>query len=293
MESMSGHGRGAASTEGWRITAECASVNRKGIEIAVALPKAMSTLEPRIREEVQRSVRRGRVNVTVAMEAPQGGGSEQSVVYKAAARRALRDLKALSEEFSLPGEISLELLLRSPGVLKNPGEEIPAAESLWPAVQTALGLALEKMCAMRRKEGSHLAADLIKRLRLLETSAKAVRSRIPGLTRQRRDHMRGRLEELGVKISAEDQSVAKELALLAERSDITEELTRLESHFLQFREALAGTDPAGRTLDYLAQEMFREVNTLGNKAGDAQISRRVVQSKAELDRIREQVANLE
>ena len=290
---MSGHGRGAASGEGWRITAECASVNRKGIEIAVSLPKAMSALEPRIREEVQRSVRRGRVNVTLAMEAPQGGASDQSVVDKAAARRALRDLKALSEEFSLPGEISLELLLRSPGVLKNPSEELPAAESLWPAVQAALGLALEKMCAMRRKEGSHLVADLLKRIRLLETSAKAVRSRIPALTRQRRDHLRGRLEELGVKISADDQSVAKELALMAERSDISEELTRLESHFLQFREALSGTEPAGRTLDYLAQEMFREVNTLGNKAGDAQISRRVVQSKAELDRIREQVANLE
>jgi uncharacterized protein (TIGR00255 family) len=293
MESMSGHGRGAAPAEGWRITAECASVNRKGIEIAVSLPKAMSALEPRIREEVQRSVRRGRVNVTLAMEAPQGGASDQSVVDKAAARRALRDLKALSEEFSLPGEISLELLLRSPGVLKNPSEELPAAESLWPAVQAALGLALEKMCVMRRKEGSHLVADLLKRIRLLETSAKAVRSRIPTLTRQRRDHLRGRLEELGVKISADDQSVAKELALMAERSDISEELTRLESHFLQFREALSGTEPAGRTLDYLAQEMFREVNTLGNKAGDAQISRRVVQSKAELDRIREQVANLE
>ena len=111
--------------------------------------------------------------------------------------------------------------------------------------------------------------------------------------KQRREHLKGRLEELGVPLAANDPALARELAFMAERSDITEELTRLESHFTQFREALAGSEPAGRTLDYLAQEMFREINTLGNKAGDAAISRRVVQSKAELDRIREQVANLE
>jgi len=290
---MTGHGRGSASATGWRITVECASVNRKGVEIAVALPKALNALEHHVREEVLRAVRRGRVNITVSIEITPGGNITQSVIDKPAALRALRDLKALRDELSLPGEISLERLLRSPGVLKNPAEEIPPPESLWPLLQEALKQALERMVAMRRKEGGHLVSDLQKRLRLLESACKGIRSRVPVVTRQRRDLLRGRLEELGVPLEQGDTALARELALMAERSDITEELTRLDSHFAQVREALSGCEPAGRTLDYLAQEMFREFNTLGNKAGDAAVSRRVVQSKAELDRIREQVANLE
>jgi len=292
MESMTGHGRGSAMEAGRRITVECASVNRKGIEIAVALPKPLITLEPRIREEVQRAVRRGRINITVSLENG-GAGSEQGIIDRAAARRALQELRELRDELSLSGEIPLELLLRSPGVIKNPAEEVLMPEEVWPIVQAALSQALERLSAMRRKEGAHLVADLLKRVRLLESAAKAIRGRVPSVLRGRRDHLKQRLEELGSPVQANDPSLARELALMAERSDITEELTRLESHFVQCREALDGSEPAGRTLDYLAQEMFREFNTLGNKAGDATISRRVVQSKAELDRIREQVANLE
>lgn len=290
---MTGYGRGSATASGRRVTVECTSVNRKGIEIAVALPKPLTVLESRVREEIQRAVRRGRINVTVALETSASGAGAPGVVDKAAAQRALRELKALRDELSLPGEISLELLLRSPGVIRNPDEENLSPETLWPILQGALAQALDKMKALRIKEGGHLVADLQKRIRLLESAVKAVRARVPAVLRQRREQLTARLRELGLEIAPGDPSVARELALLAERSDITEELTRLESHFAQFREALSGTEPAGRALDYLAQEMFREFNTLGNKAGDAAISRRVVQSKAELDRIREQVANLE
>lgn len=292
MESMTGHGRGTSSGEGCRFAVECASVNRKGVEIAVALPKPFASLEHKVREEVQRSVRRGRVNVTVTIE-PQAGSTGTGVVDRAAARHALRELQALRDELSLPGEVTLELLLKSPGVLKNPAEESPSPDALWPSLQTALAQALERMTAMRRKEGAHLVADLLKRVKLLEAAAKAIRARVPAVLRHRRDHLKARLADLGSPVPADDPSLARELAFMAERSDITEELTRLESHFTQCREALSGTEPVGRMLDYLAQEMFREFNTLGNKAGDAAVSRRVVQSKAELDRIREQVANLE
>ena len=290
---MTGHGRGSASAGGWRITVECASVNRKGIEIAVALPKPLAALEPRLREEVQRAVRRGRVNVAVALEASASAGVAQSVIDKPAARRALRDLEDLRSELLLPGEITLAMILQAPGVLRNPTEEAPQTEVIWPALKSSLVQALERMVGLRRKEGTHLVADLLKRIRLLEGSVKAIRSRVPSVMRQRREHLRARLLEVGVDTGTADPALARELAFMAERSDITEELTRLDSHFTQCREALSGTEPAGRTLDYLAQEMFREFNTLGNKAGDAAISRRVVQSKAELDRIREQVANLE
>jgi uncharacterized protein (TIGR00255 family) len=293
MKSMTGHGRGDASTDGWRCVAECASVNRKGIEIAVALPKTLAVLESRIREEVQRSVHRGRVNISFVMEPTRSSQPRESIVDRDAARRALGDLQALRDELKLPGEITVDLLLRSPGVLRSATEESPDPDVLWPAVRQALQQALERMGAMRSKEGAHLVADLLKRVKLLESAAKAIRNRVPAVIRQRRDVLRARLEELGCPTPANDPGLARELAFAAERSDITEELTRLESHFAQCREALTGNEPAGRTLDYLAQEMFREFNTLGNKAGDAAISRRVVQSKAELDRIREQTANLE
>jgi uncharacterized protein (TIGR00255 family) len=292
MKSMTGHGRGTAADGGWRCVAECASVNRKGIEIAVALPRPLAVMETRVREEVQRTVHRGRINVSLAVEStgPSPGGS---ILDREAARRALAELKALREELGLPGEITLEVLLRSPGVLRASAEESPDPEILWPVVREALQQALGRMGAMRTKEGTHLVSDLLKRVKLLESAAKAIRTRVPAVIKQRRDALRSRLEELGAPTPVNDPALARELALAAERSDITEELTRLESHFAQCREALAGNDPAGRTLDYLAQEMFREFNTLGNKAGDAAISRRVVQSKAELDRIREQTANLE
>lgn len=293
MKSMTGHGRGNATVGAWRCAAECASVNRKGIEIAVALPKPLAILESRIREEVQRTVHRGRINVSLSVEPTGSSPSGDSIVDRGAARRALVDLQALRDELQLPGEISIELLLRSPGVLRAAAEETPDPETLWPAVQQALQQALERMGAMRSKEGAHLVADLLKRVKLLESATKAIRTRVPAVIRQRRDALRSRLEELGAPTPVNDPALARELALAAERSDIAEELTRLESHFAQCREALAGNEPAGRTLDYLAQEMFREFNTLGNKAGDAAISRRVVQSKAELDRIREQTANLE
>ena len=293
MESMTGHGRGSALADGWRISVECSSVNRKGIEIAISIPKPLSMLEPKLREIIQKRISRGRINITVSLENATSAEASPSVIDKQAARRVLNELQALQAELALPGEISLELLLRSPGVVRNVGEETPDAEKLWPVVQQSLGEALDRMITMRKKEGAHLVTDMLKRIKLLESAAKAIRTRVPGVLRTRRDHLKTRLEELGLPLPVNDPALARELAFMAERSDITEELTRLESHFTQCRESLNGREPAGRTLDYLAQEMFREFNTLGNKAGDASISQRVVQSKAELDRIREQVANLE
>ena len=293
MQSMTGHGRGNALAGGWRLTVECGSVNRKGLEIALSLPKPLAALEPKLREVLQKRIGRGRINVMVLLENAAGSESTQGVVDKQAARRTLQELQELQAELSLPGQISLELLLRSPGVLRNGTEDSPDADTLLPVLQTALIEALDRMIVMRKKEGAHLVTDLLKRIKLLESAAKGIRARVPAVLRQRRDHLKARLEELGIPLPANDPALARELAFMAERSDITEELTRLESHFVQCRESLNSSEQAGRTLDYLAQEMFREFNTLGNKAGDASISQRVVQSKAELDRIREQVANLE
>jgi uncharacterized protein (TIGR00255 family) len=291
-ESMTGHGRGEAASGGWSCTVECASVNRKGIEVVVSLPKPCPELETSLRERVQKSFSRGRITLSVTLEGTNRHG-EDEMLDSEMARRAFQELTKLRENLGLVGEISLDLILRTPGVLKSSPQIQPSPLLQKDLVEKATDLALGRLSAMRRREGKHLAADLLLRLKTLETAVRAVRRRLPALLVQRRDSLRTRLADIGCEIPAADPALARELALMAEKSDVTEEITRLASHFAQFRAALAGEDPSGRTLDYLAQEMFREITTLGNKAGDPEISQRVVQSKAELDRIREQVANLE
>ena len=165
---MTGHGRGSAQAEGWLITAECASVNRKGIEIAISLPKPLSTLEPKLRELIQKRIGRGRINVSVSLENAAGPDNSQGVVDWQAARRILQELQVLQTELNLPGQISLELLLQSPGVFRNGMEQTPDHDALLPALQIALNQALDRMIMMRKKEGAHLVADLLKRIKLLE-----------------------------------------------------------------------------------------------------------------------------
>ena len=291
-ESMTGHGRGEASDSGWSCSVECTSVNRKGIEIAVSLPKPHPELETLVRETIQKMFSRGRITVSVTLEGSARPG-EGGVVDSGSARRALEELRSLRDGLGIDGEISLDLVLRMPGVIKATAQIQPPPDLQRELVVKSLDQALGQLASMRRKEGKHLAADLLRRVKSLETAVSAVRRRLPSVLKQRRDILRSRLADLGCALPADDPSLARELALMAERSDVAEEITRLTSHFTQFREALGGDGPSGRTLDYLAQEMFREITTLGNKAGDSEISQRVVQSKAELDRIREQVANLE
>jgi uncharacterized protein (TIGR00255 family) len=177
MESMTGHGRGVGTSGGWSVTVECSSVNRKGVEVAVAMPRNAASLEPKIREGVLRAVVRGRVNVSVLMERRETTGGTAVFIDRKAARAVLREMKGLQEELALPGEISLQLVLGAPGVLKNTAEEPPDPDEVWPAVEAALGQALARLRAMRRKEGAHLVADLLKRLKLLESAVKAIRTR--------------------------------------------------------------------------------------------------------------------
>lgn len=291
-ESMSGHGRGEASSAGWSCSVECASVNRKGIEVVVSLPKPCPELETSLREKVQGMFSRGRISLSVSLEGSPSPCAD-AIMDASGARRAFQELTSLRESLGLAGEITLDLVLRMPGVMKASPQIQPSPLMQKELIEKAADLALGRLAAMRRKEGKHLAADLLRRLKGLESAAQTIRRRLPALLEQRRDSLMARLAALGCQVPAGDPSLARELALMAEKSDVTEEITRLLSHFQQFRAALSGEQPSGRTLDYLAQEMFREITTLGNKAGDPGISQRVVQSKAELDRIREQVANLE
>jgi uncharacterized protein (TIGR00255 family) len=293
MRSMTGYGFGESAHDGCKVTVEISSVNRRQAEISVNLPRDLDVLEARIRDEINRRVSRGRISVRVTLHAGENRRAAAVRVNRALAATYAREFASLAQELDLEGKPSLDAVLRAPGVLET-NDEIEDAESYWPSVSAALSEALEQMVQMRQHEGAHLGRDLESRLERLRQSTLAVRQRAPQVAEHYRRQLEERIAAAGLRFSPDDQErLLKEVALFADRSDITEELTRLESHFAQFSKAVTSEEPVGRALDFLVQEMHREVNTIGAKANDAEIAHEVVQLKAELERIREQVQNLE
>lgn len=293
MKSMTGYGRGEYSQNGLKVTAEVSSVNRKQAEVNVYLPRELESLELLVREQVNKRVARGRLTVKVAIHAGENfyGGKVQLNVPLAKAYA--KEIAKLGRELDLESAVSMEVLLRAPGVLRTE-DEISDADSLWPVVQKALMRALDALITMREREGTHLATDLQKRLRLMKKAVRQIQARAPEMVKRYQEQLRLRIKNAGLDLPpTDDDRLLKEVIYFADRSDITEELTRLESHFKQFEESLGSEEPVGRTLDFMAQEINREVNTIGSKATDQQISRDVVHLKAELEKVREQVQNVE
>ncbi len=289
---MTGYGRGECSQRGFKVTVEVSSVNRKQTEIAVNLPRDLEVLEARLRDDINRRVARGRLMVRVSVHAA-AGAAGRSLLNTALAKHYARELRALAKSLQLADGISLDLLARAPGVMQ-PAEDSPEAEELWPAISKALHAALDVLLKMREREGAWLAKDLVARAARLRAGVRRVQRRAPRSTEQYRAQLLARIKAAGLDTpSLDDERLVKEVFYFADRSDITEELTRLESHFQQFNDCVKSKEPVGRTLDFLAQEMNREVNTLGSKANDSEISREVVLLKAELEKFREQVQNVE
>jgi len=289
---MSGFGSGKASGHGRRYLVECASVNRKGLDIVVTLPRGLNALDLQVKEEVQKLVKRGRIHVAVTEEIVTKQPPANSFINQMAAAAAWKELLQLQQRLKLKTPPSLETLLRIPGIVQEESIQQLDLTKSWKLIQQALSKALKIFLQMRIKEGEHHAIDLKKRVRVLQEMVKKIEHRAPTIFEQRHAQLKKRLDDLHIPISSDDPSLLRELALFAEKSDIHEELVRLQSHLIQCRELLTASGEA-RTFDYLAQEMFREFNTLGNKAADVSISHWVVQAKSELDKIREQLANLE
>jgi uncharacterized protein (TIGR00255 family) len=288
---MTGYGRGECAQAGFKITVEVSSVNRKQSEIAVNLPRELEVLEAQIRDAVNERVARGRVTVRVSIHAATSSGKLR--VDTALAKAHSKELKKLAKDLAIPDTISLDLLLRIPGVLQA-SEEIPEADQIWTAASKALTDALDTLVSMRQKEGKHLAKDLQNRIGLMRDAVTRVQKQAPQVAERYRQQLIERIKTAGLEVPGlEDERLVKEVFYFADRIDITEELTRLQSHFKQFDDNLKKVEPVGRTLDFLAQEMNREINTLGAKANDSVISREVVTLKSELERFREQVQNVE
>jgi uncharacterized protein (TIGR00255 family) len=290
---MTGYGWGESSQTGWKITVELSSVNRKQSEITVNLPRELEVLEAQIRDAVNRRIARGRVTVRVSFHAGDDASAGRVRVNLPLARAYARQLGELARQLKLSGDLTLDHLLRAPGVLA-PDDDMADAEEFWPAVEKALEQGLDMMVTMREREGAHLAKDLHKRIELMRKAAARVQKQAPRVQQRYRTQLLERVSKAGLPAEAiEEERLLKEAVLYADRSDITEELTRLQSHFEQFDAYAQSREPVGRTLDFLAQEMNREINTVGSKANDSLISREVVVLKTELEKFREQSMNVE
>jgi uncharacterized protein (TIGR00255 family) len=293
MKSMTGYGRGECSQDGSKIITEASSVNRKQAELNVYLPRELDSLELQVREEVNKRIARGRLTVKVAMHAGESLYAGKVQLNVPLAKAYAKEIAKLGKELALADSVSLDLLLRAPGVLRTE-EELADADKLWPVVQKSVTRALDSLVKMRQREGANLAEDLRTRVSAMRKSVDQIRTRAPEMVKRYQEQLRQRIKTAGLELPAvDDDRLLKEVIYFADRSDISEELTRLESHFKQFAEATRSKEPVGRMLDFLAQEINREVNTIGSKTTDSLISREVVKLKGELEKFREQVQNVE
>ncbi len=290
--SMTGFGRGAAHADGIEADVEVTSVNRRQLDAHINLPRELAGLEPRIRSELGTSFRRGRVTVSVRITLSAAACRTAIQVNEDMARAGIEAVRAAAERLGLPDDLRASWLLRVPGwvTMEPAGHDTEAA---WCAVEPALKKALRACGRMRLAEGKALGTEIERLLSGLTGRMERIGKRAPAVPLRYQRRLKAALKDIGAAALPEDGRLAREVALMADRCDIREELTRLESHLDQAKKCLRKAEPCGRTLDFLAQEMGREINTLGAKAGDAKISLEVVSFKAELEQLREQVQNIE
>jgi uncharacterized protein (TIGR00255 family) len=288
---MTGYGRGETDHNGTKFSVELNSVNRKQSDIVINLPRDLTALEPQIRQTINENISRGRTNVVVSYH--DGSSAPRKLALDTELARSYHDaMRSLQKDLDAPGEITIGSILQAPGVMRAPEETIDSGAA-WPAIERALRAALNELIKMREREGKHLAKDLIRRLKAMRKQIKEIRGLHPDVVKKYRATLLERIQKAGLPIATDDERLVKEISFFADRADVSEELTRVESHLAQFAHHLRRHEPVGRTLEFITQEIFRELNTLGAKANDAAISQRVVLCKAELEKIREQIQNLE
>jgi uncharacterized protein (TIGR00255 family) len=293
IRSMTGYGRAEVSGPRLSASVECRSVNHRHLDIALKLPRALAVYEPDARRLVQAAVQRGRVDVSATLT-PAGGGSLGTLaVNTAQAREYEAAARVLADELGLTSSLRIEWLLAQPGVLARDAEPMVAPEEGWSLVAQALEAALADLVARREAEGKALAQELGALHEMLEAGVALIAVRVPTAQARRATRLRERVQALLAEIPLDQGRLATEVAVLAERADITEELARLRVHLGELRARIDEGGTVGRPLDFLIQEINREVNTVGSKADDLEISQAVIAAKATLEKIREQVQNIE
>ncbi len=291
MNSMTGFGRASACTERYQIQIELSGVNRKQTEIAVNLPRAYAEWDAPVRTLVQAAISRGRVGVSITME--RTANAADTLQLDEVKLTALQSLLTRATELTgTPVTIQAADLIRL-DIISAATETELSPDEVWPQVEEALRAALSDFIAMRAVEGANLQADVLGRLNTLDEFRTRIAEHAPSVPVRLREAMLKRLADADLSVSADDERIIREVALFADKCDISEEIARLSSHFSQFRSLCAADAPAGRPLDFLCQEIFREFNTIGSKANDSTLAHLVVSAKTELEKIREQVQNIE
>lgn len=291
MNSMTGFGRAVAQTEKFNIIVEISGVNRKQTEIAVNVPRAFASWDVAVRASIQGLVSRGRVGVSVSLEKIGETNAEltlDEVKLQALTEQMNRAYKLTGVSFSptLSDLVKLD-------ILTDAGDVSVDADELWGDVEPVLKSAMGDFLNMRATEGANLKADVLSRLETLAEYRGKIAEHAPSVPLRLRDAMMKRLEEAELPVALDDERIIKELAFFADKCDVSEEIARLASHFEQFRALCESEASAGRPLDFLCQEIFREFNTIGSKANDSTLAHLVVSAKTELEKIREQVQNIE
>ncbi|MGI6143233.1 MAG: YicC/YloC family endoribonuclease [bacterium] len=290
MRSMTGYGRGEGSCEGEHFQVEVRSLNHRYCECSIKIPKQYSYLQEQIRDTVQKYIIRGRVEVSVCTLGERGKAREVRV-DRDLALAYYNALKELSNFLGLGLDVDIKAIAECPDVLFVEEKE-PDQENSQQALATALTAALKDLVSMRAAEGEKLQRDIIHRIAKIEQVIKDVKERAPQVVIEYRNGLKQRMAKL-LTGEVEEGRLLTEVAYFAEKANINEELVRMFSHIDLFRNTLAEEGAIGRKLDFILQEMYREINTIGSKAGDTAIARAVVEIKSELEKIREQVQNVE
>jgi uncharacterized protein (TIGR00255 family) len=289
--SMTGYGRGEAAADGIAVTVDIRSVNSRFLEVSARLPRSLSLRENEIKEVVRRRVSRAKINLLVVVER-ESNGSIPVTIKPAAAKAYYRLLKELRKTVGLKEPVKLQHLLQfseifEPQVAENTDERE------WAITQQALDRALKSLNEMRSSEGHELEKDFRSRIALLQENLETVERLSHDQVPQERSRLRERIKQLLEAEAIDEGRLEMEIAMLADRVDVTEECVRFRSHNKFFLEAMAASEPAGRKLNFLIQEMNREANTIGSKSSSTEIAHRIVTVKEELERIREQLQNIE
>lgn len=296
IRSMTGFGEAERETAAGRLRAEARTVNHRYFSLNIRLGRGLDRFEPQIREWLRALLPRGHVNFSLRLELPDADGADDVTLRlnERRARQYVRLLRSLQDELGLKGEIDLALLSRFGGLVIEDAEAevaVPAAED----VRAVTEAAARAVIAMREDEGLRLRADLEERLAAIETIMARIAELAPARMVAERDRMRRVVSELLEGVPLDEDRIAREIAYIAERWDISEELVRLRSHIELFRASLddGSAEPVGKRLSFLIQEMNRETNTIGSKANDAAVEHQVIAIKDEIERLREQIENVE
>ncbi len=288
--SMTGFGQGEASSATSTVIVEVRSVNHRFLDLAFKLPRALQNRESDIKEIVRGKLKRGRVSITISVES--GTSGRTVTINESALEQYLTQLRAFAKRHGMDEHVSLESLIQLPDVVVTRETE-PGEEEIWPLVEKSLSDALDACTRMRVEEGKALEKDLTERICIIDRTIGSIETLAPVVSKRNVEALRKRVAQLAGDVKVSEERIAAEIVLLADRTDITEELTRLRSHVAQFNRALDDGGEVSKRLTYLLQEMHREATTIGSKAADSEVIQHVVVLKEETEKLREQVQNLE